>query len=144
MLRGLDGKISRKWEQPIKRRAPRWPLRRENQRGAKRTNQLIAWVLRDRLFDFLHNAAEVVALRRLERWELFECLQVLEPQLLTDRQHVPVVLEGSHRTTQRATNAHGRLLVDTNRLLEWVALDVLHQRKVERDERHDPAGWPGL
>ena len=36
------------------------------------------------------------------------------------------------------------LLVDADRLLERITLDVLHQSEVERDERHDPAGRPRL
>jgi len=38
----------------------------------------------------------------------------------------------------RAADAQGRLLVDTDRLLERIALDVLDEREVERHERHDP------
>src|SRR4029077_2514476 len=123
---------------------PRCPLRRETQRGTEITSSLIARVLCGGFFDFRHDATEVVRLGRLERRELLECLQVVEPQLLANRQHIPIVLEGGDRTAQRTAESHGRLLVDTNRLLEWVALDVLHQREVERNERHDPAGWPGL
>src|SRR5580698_6391823 len=67
-----------------------------------------------------------------------------QPQLLTDGQHVPVILEGSHWTAERTTEAHGGLLVDANRLLEWIALDVLDQGKVERNKRHDPTGRAGL
>ena len=37
-----------------------------------------------------------------------------------------------------------RLLVDADRLLERIALDVLDQGEVEGDERQDPAGRPGL
>src|SRR5262249_50105904 len=124
------------------KKRPRGPLRREEQRGAKTTSALVTRVLHGRLFDFLHNTAEVVAFRRLKRRVLLERLQVLEPQLLADRQHVPVIEERGHGTPECATNAHRRLLVDTNRLLEWVALDVLHQGEVERNERHNPAGWP--
>ena len=45
---------------------------------------------------------------------------------------------------ERAAKAHRRLLIEADRLLEGVALDVLHQRPVERDERQDPALRPGL
>src|SRR5206468_11773888 len=34
--------------------------------------------------------------------------------------------------------AHGTLLLQTDRLLEGIALDVLHQREMERHERQDP------
>src|SRR5271157_2573621 len=42
-------------------------------------------------FHFLQNAAQVVGLRRLQRRELFVGCQLLLPELLADRQHVPVV-----------------------------------------------------
>ena len=83
---------------------PRCPLHRGKQRGAKRTNPLIARVLRGRLFDLSHDAAEIVGLRRLERRELLERRQMREPQLLTDRQEVPVVQEGSGRTAERTAD----------------------------------------
>src|SRR4029077_2616786 len=66
----------------FKKKRPRCPLHREKQRGARPTSALIARVLLGRLFDLGHDTAEVVALRRLERRELLERLQVLEPQLL--------------------------------------------------------------
>ena len=47
-----------------------------------------------------------------------------------------------------APSAPPRLMADfwsmPTVLLEWVALDVLHQGEVEGDERHDPAGWSWL
>src|SRR4029453_3380275 len=46
--------------------------------------------------------------------------------------------------TERPAQAHGRLLLDADRLLEGIALDVLDQGEVKRDERHDPASRPGL
>src|SRR5262245_26149435 len=97
-------------------------------------------------FDLLQDLTEVVALRRLQRRELFVCLQMLSPQLLPNGQHVPIVQEGRYWATQRTTEPQRRLLrvEGANRLLERVALDVLHQGEVERDERQDPAGRPGL
>src|SRR5215471_4307089 len=62
------------------------------------------------LLDLFQDLAEVVALRSLQRRELFVRHQMLLPQLLTDREHVPVVLEGRYRTAQRPTHAHCRLL----------------------------------
>jgi hypothetical protein len=47
------------------------------------------------LLDLLDDLAEVVALRCLQRRELLLSEQVPEPQLLADRQQVPVVQEGS-------------------------------------------------
>src|SRR5262245_57249156 len=69
---------------------------------------------------------------------------MLQPQLLADGQHVPVVLESRHRTAKRTTDANRRLLRGADRLFERIALDVLHQREVERRERQDPAFWAGL
>ena len=46
--------------------------------------------------------------------------------------------------TKRASEAHGRLLAQADRLLEGIALDVLDQGEVERDEGQYPALWPGL
>src|SRR5215475_3420640 len=96
------------------------------------------------LLDLLQDLAEVVALGSLQRRELLERLQVLQPQLLPDRQDVPVVLEGRYRAAERTAEAHRRLLVDADRLLEGITLEVVDQGEVERDERHDPAGRPGL
>jgi hypothetical protein len=46
------------------------------------------------ILHLLQDLTEVIAFRHLQRRELFVSRQVLEPHLLTDRQHVPVVLEG--------------------------------------------------
>jgi hypothetical protein len=105
---------------------------------------LIAWSAGSRLLDLLHDATEIVGLRRLQRRELLERFQVLQPQLLANWQKVPVVLESGDRTAERTANAHGCLLVNADRLLERVTFDVLHQGKVERGERHDPAGLSRL
>src|SRR5215467_12910424 len=94
--------------------------------------------------ELLYHLVQVVAGGGLQRRERPQRLEPREPQLLADRQEVPVVDEGRRRRTKDASDAHGRLLVDAHRLLERIALDVLHQREVERDERHDPAGRPGL
>src|SRR5580692_11183188 len=64
---------------------------------------------------------------------------MFQPQLLTDGQHVPVILEGRDRTAERTAEGHGGLLVDADGLFERIALDVLDQGKVEWNERHDPA-----
>jgi hypothetical protein len=69
---------------------------------------------------------------------------VPSPQLLADRQHVPVINERSRRCAEGTAEAHGRLLVDADSLLERVTLNVLHQGEVEGDERHDPARRPRL
>src|SRR3954471_21060571 len=67
-----------------------------------------------------------------------------QPKLLADWKHVPVVLECRHRPPECAPESHCTLLLDTNRLLERIALDILNQGKMERNERHDPACRPGL
>src|SRR4029077_3665182 len=67
---------------------------------------LVAAVSCIRLLDLRKDATEVVAFRRLQRRELLVGRQVLQPKLLADRQHVPVILESRHRTSQRATEAH--------------------------------------
>src|SRR5690349_9920852 len=71
---------------------PRCPSRREGQRGAKTKSALVARVVRCRLFDLGHDLTQIVGLGRLERRKLCERLQVLEPQLLTDGKHIPVIL----------------------------------------------------
>src|SRR5262245_20176707 len=68
--------------------------------------------------DLLHHLTEVVGRWSLQRRELLVRQQMLEPQLLTDGQHVPVVLEGRHRTAERTAQAHRRLLVCADVLLE--------------------------
>ena len=61
--------------------------------------------------------------------------EVLQPKLLANRKHIPVILEGRHRPPQRAAQSHGALLLgDSNGRLEGIALDVLHQGEVERNE----------
>ena len=92
------------------------------------------------LFDDL---SQVVGCRLLQRRVRLVRLEVLQPQLLADGQHVPVVLKGGHRGGECTAQAHRRLLVDADRLLEGIALDVLDQSEVERNQRHDPAGRPG-
>src|ERR1700745_70828 len=54
---------------------------------------LVAAVGRMGLLDLPKDASEIVAFRRLQRRELLVGGQVLQPQLLADRQHVPVILE---------------------------------------------------
>src|SRR4029077_1161907 len=55
---------------------------------------LVARVTGGSFPDLLQNAAEVVRFGGLQRRVLFVRQQVPQPQLLTDGQHVPVVLEG--------------------------------------------------
>src|SRR4029450_2718997 len=94
--------------------------------------------------DLLDDLSQVVSCRLLQ-WRIrYVRLEVLQPQLLADGQHVPVVLKRSKWRGERPADAHGRLLVDPYRLLEGIALDVLDQREVERSERHEPAGRSGL
>src|SRR5690242_8274738 len=63
-------------------------------RRTVRHDSLVAAVSGIRFFDLIKYLAEVVALGRLQRRELFVACQVLLPQALADRQHVPVVLHG--------------------------------------------------
>jgi len=67
------------------------------------------------------DSTQIVRLRSLERWEFYLGFQVFQPQLLTDREHVPVVLKCGHRGGKCATDAHRALLVNADRLLEWGA-----------------------
>src|SRR5262245_3590844 len=66
------------------------------------------------------------------------------PQLLAYGQQIEIVQEGGCRATERTTEARSRLLINADGLLEWIALDVLHESEVEGRERHDPAGRPWL
>src|SRR5664279_502392 len=105
-------------------------------------NRLIAWVTG--ALDLLQNLIEVPGLRRLHRRKLLVRLEFLQPQQLTDGQHVPVIEEGGDGTGERAAHPVDRLLTHADRLLEWIALDVLNQGEVERDERQNPPLRPGL
>jgi len=96
--------------------------------------RLVAWVLIEASLDLIDDLSEVPGLRRLQRWICLVRLKFIQPQLLTEGQHVPVVLIGGARGTQRTTHAHGRLLLDADILLERITLDVLDQGEVERDE----------
>src|SRR5262245_2945883 len=78
---------------------------RHARRNDARLTQLIARSLG--VPDLLQDLTEVVALRRLQRRELLVRLQVLKPQLLSDRQHVPVVQEGCHGSAERASQGCG-------------------------------------
>src|SRR5436190_10490581 len=91
---------------------------RKIQRKNGFSSNLVARMLLGGFLDVRHYAAEVVAFSCLERRELLERLQVLQPQHLADRQHIPVVLEGSYRTSERPAKAHSGLLVNADRLLE--------------------------
>src|SRR5215510_210727 len=66
-----------------------------------RLTRSFARVTAGALLDLLQDLTEVVALRRLQRWELLVRRQVLQPQLLADRQHVPVILERCCRCAER-------------------------------------------
>jgi len=66
------------------------------------------------LLDLFQDAAEVVALGRLQRRELLVRHQVFQPQLLADGQHIPVILEGCHGGAECTAHAHRRLLVDAH------------------------------
>ena len=46
----------------------------------------------------------------LQRRELLQCFEPFEPQLLADRQHVPVVNESGARSRKRAAHGHGAVL----------------------------------
>ena len=110
---------------------------------SSRGASLVARVTGIGLLNLLQDSAEVVGLRSLQRGELLVRQQMLLPQPLADRQHIPVVLEGGHRRAERTANAHGRLHVDADCLLERIALDVLDQGEVERDERQIQPAGPG-
>src|SRR5208337_3235550 len=56
--------------------------------------------------ELLQDRTEVVALGRLQRRELPVRHEVLHPQLLPDRQHVPIVLERGHGGAERTSQAH--------------------------------------
>ena len=100
----------------------------------------------DRLgfLDLFDDPTEVAGLRSLQWRVLYIRFEVLQPQLLADGQHVPVVLERGHGGGERTAQAHSRLLADPDCLLEGIAVDVLDQSEVERDERHDPSSRPAL
>jgi hypothetical protein len=91
------------------------------------------------VLDLLHDLREVVARRRLHRRKRLERLKPLEPQLL-DGQQVPVVDVGGARRGRCAAQARCSLRVEADCLFERVALDVLHPRPVELNERQQPAG----
>src|SRR5262249_43518572 len=88
--------------------------------------------------DLIHYLREVVTRGGLHRRECLERFEPIQPKLLTDGQHVPVVYEGGRRRRKCAADTHRALLVDADSLLEWVTSNVLDQCEVERDERHDP------
>src|SRR5271166_1195683 len=81
--------------------------------------------LEGRRSDLLHNLNEVIAFRGLQRRELSEGLQLLQPQLLTYRQHVPVVDIRSTRGCKCTADGQHRLLRFSYGLLEGIAPDVL-------------------
>src|SRR3984957_7192389 len=94
--------------------------------GESRRNRLVARMTGVRLLDLIQDPTEVVGLGSLQRRIFFVTQQMFQPPLLTDGQHVPVILEGCHRTAERTAEAHGSLLVDADCLLEGIALDVVY------------------
>ena len=68
---------------------------------------------------------------------------MLQPQLLTDGQQVPIVKIGSAWCRECAANSQGGFLIGTDRLLKGIALDILDYGPMEIDERFDPSGRPG-
>src|SRR5580693_4726488 len=90
------------------KRAPRWTPTS----GHRFVSRLLARVARR--LGFLHlidNLTQVVRLRSLQWRVLYVRLEVLQPQLLANRQHVPVVLKCGHRGGERTAQTHRGLLV---------------------------------
>jgi hypothetical protein len=58
----------------------------------------------------------------IRRRELLLGIEFLEPELLADGQHVPVVEIGGARRTKRTAQSRGRFFNLADRLLEGVAL----------------------
>ena len=90
-------------------------------------------------FDLFHHLRQVVGWRRLHRRELLEGFQVPQSDSLADRQEIPVVDVGGTGRSDRALYGGRRLLPFTDRLLEGITLDVVHQREVVVDQRVEPA-----
>src|SRR5215471_2072713 len=60
-------------------------------------------------FDLLHDLIEIVT-RRILQWRVVDVgLQLLQPQRLADRQHVPVILVSGGRRSNRSTHSHESL-----------------------------------
>ena len=70
--------------------------------------QLLTRVFVAHLLDLLQDLNEVVGLRSLQRRELNEGLELLQPQLLPDGQHVPVVDVRGARRGQCAADGQSR------------------------------------
>src|ERR1700754_1200766 len=68
-------------------------------------SQLVAAAGRLHVFYFLHELFQVVAGRVLQRRELDVGLEVPQPKLLSDGQHVPVVDIGGRRRSNRPGHA---------------------------------------
>src|SRR5262245_66656261 len=82
--------------------------------------------------DLIHHLREVVTRRRLHWRERLERLEPIQPKLLTDGEHVPVVHERGRRSGKRTPQAHRALHVDADSLLERVAPNVLNESEMER------------
>ena len=83
------------------------------------------------------DSTQIVRLRSLQRWEFYVGFEVFQPQLLTDREHVPVVLKRGHPGGKCATDAHCALLVNADRLLE-LNLDFGSSKSEFRKKRTNP------
>jgi hypothetical protein len=76
-------------------------------------------------FDLIHDLSEIVARWSLHRRELFQAFEPFQPELLANRQHIPIVNISSRGSGERAANAKSSLHIETSRLLERVALDIV-------------------
>src|SRR6476646_3604644 len=78
------------------------PLEADAQGGRPQASRLLAGVCHS-VPDLLGDLIEVPALWALEGRELLVAFELLEPELLAERQHVPVVDVGCHRPGERAS-----------------------------------------
>src|SRR6478609_1716944 len=92
-------------------------------------------------FNLLHYLLQVVAGRVLQRGEFDESFEVHQPELLSDRQHVPVVDVGGRGRSNRPSHTEQRLYLRTNRGLKRIALDVDDLRPVIGLNSGDEARW---
>src|SRR5262245_10077209 len=87
-------------------------------------SELLARVPRS-VLDLLDDLIKVPALGALKRRKLFVALQLLEPQLLANRENVPVVYPRRDRPRDRTgERKRSRLVPFACRNLKWIALEV--------------------
>src|SRR5579885_1597277 len=89
--------------------------------------------------NLVNHLSKVVAFRSLKRRECLQRLKPSEPELLTNRQHIPIVDESGARRIKASAETHGGVHLQPDRLFKRIPLDVVDKSEMKGDKRQKPA-----